>query len=305
MQLSQILKNKDWRMAIDPNIVSNNWFLNPRNQKRFGNNGHYLWFIGFCSTIIEMIVYISFHFANEWIISNAIWVGVSLLKIFAGCIIFWHYGKFKNYDIFGIRRQMKSVVITGTIFSIMTILVNSTLFLLELFNYYLIVHINNAIFILTLMYIEIPHVLNDQKAKYHPVNYKNRYKQQNFQRPLSRLKGTPKPKPNTNTQGMQPPSGSVTPYNDNDDHDHVGNSRLESTPEAPVTIDINVNNDHDDDKNHTIATKKQVFKNIDKMRYWWQAVSTAYNYELFVNFSQLEFSVENLLFITEVSCGFF
>ena len=52
MQLSQLLKNKDWQMAIDPNIVSNNWYLNPKNQRRFGQDGKYLLRFGFTCDII-------------------------------------------------------------------------------------------------------------------------------------------------------------------------------------------------------------------------------------------------------------
>lgn len=42
IQLSQSTKNRQWRMAINPDIVSKNWFLNPSNQRKFGNNGYYL-----------------------------------------------------------------------------------------------------------------------------------------------------------------------------------------------------------------------------------------------------------------------
>ena len=42
MQLSHALKNKNWQMAINPNIVSTNWFLHTKNQSRYGKNGKYL-----------------------------------------------------------------------------------------------------------------------------------------------------------------------------------------------------------------------------------------------------------------------
>ena len=37
-----------------------------------------------------------------------------------------------------------------------------------------------------------------------------------------------------------------------------------------------------------------------KFKHWSQVVSTSYGYELFINHLEKEFSVENLLFITEV-----
>ena len=54
MQLSQSIRNHNWRMAINPTSVTDNWFLNPINQRLFGDNGKYLFFIGFCINIIEM-----------------------------------------------------------------------------------------------------------------------------------------------------------------------------------------------------------------------------------------------------------
>ena len=46
MELSQLLKNQHWQMVINPNKLSNNWFLNPKNQRRFGGNGMFLFTLG-------------------------------------------------------------------------------------------------------------------------------------------------------------------------------------------------------------------------------------------------------------------
>ena len=51
MQHSQAMKNKEWRMAINPNHFS--WYLDPKNQKLFAKNGKNLIIIGFILTIIE------------------------------------------------------------------------------------------------------------------------------------------------------------------------------------------------------------------------------------------------------------
>ena len=42
MQLSQSLKNQNWQMAINPDVVSSNWFLKLKNQSRYGKSGKYL-----------------------------------------------------------------------------------------------------------------------------------------------------------------------------------------------------------------------------------------------------------------------
>ena len=64
MQLSRSLQNKTWQMAIDPNIVSNNWFLDSKNQRNFGRNGKKLLFYGF---LIDIFV-IAIHFLIKKII---------------------------------------------------------------------------------------------------------------------------------------------------------------------------------------------------------------------------------------------
>ena len=58
MQLSQILKNQHWQMAIDPNKLSNNWFLNPKNQRRFGGNGTFLFIIGIIICLLQRLFFI-------------------------------------------------------------------------------------------------------------------------------------------------------------------------------------------------------------------------------------------------------
>ena len=60
MRLSHTLRNSKWKMAIDPNAVSNNWYLNPKNQARFGRSGKFLFIIsiiyGICEGSIHAII---------------------------------------------------------------------------------------------------------------------------------------------------------------------------------------------------------------------------------------------------------
>ena len=67
MRLSQTLKNQHWQMAIDPNLLSKNWYLNPKNQRRFGNNGYQLLFYGFCLSLCEMSLFYLLWFSGQFI----------------------------------------------------------------------------------------------------------------------------------------------------------------------------------------------------------------------------------------------
>ena len=97
MQLSQLLKNQSWQMAIDPNIISNNWYLNPENQRKYGKRGKKLFIYGFLFDIFTLflcfiVIYICYIIANEnnndinilntgWHIAQAIIVIEFLLKV--------------------------------------------------------------------------------------------------------------------------------------------------------------------------------------------------------------------------------
>ena len=58
MELSQLLKNQHWQMAINPKKISNNWFLNPYNQRRFGGNGQFLLKIGLAVCLIQRLCFV-------------------------------------------------------------------------------------------------------------------------------------------------------------------------------------------------------------------------------------------------------
>lgn len=58
MELSHLLKNKYWQMAINPNEMLKNWFLNPRNQRRFGGNGRVLFAIGLILGLICQLCFL-------------------------------------------------------------------------------------------------------------------------------------------------------------------------------------------------------------------------------------------------------
>ena len=86
MELSRALRNHRWQMAIDPNIASNNWFLNVKNQKRYKKaNAKYLLIFGM---IVDICIY-SIQIFYLWDINSqaaiAIWAIWACLKV---CIRF-------------------------------------------------------------------------------------------------------------------------------------------------------------------------------------------------------------------------
>ena len=56
MQMSQLLKNRNWQVAINPDIIARNWYLNPNNQRRFGNDGRYIAYGLFILDTIAIII---------------------------------------------------------------------------------------------------------------------------------------------------------------------------------------------------------------------------------------------------------
>ena len=67
IKLSHLIKNQTWRMAINPTIVSNNnWYLNPKNQRLFANNGKYLCILGYLESVLEVTISAIFLFVLDW-----------------------------------------------------------------------------------------------------------------------------------------------------------------------------------------------------------------------------------------------
>ena len=82
MQLSQLMKNHNWRMAINPTIESNNWFLNPRNQRLFGKNGKFLFIIGLCFTVFETGIFLIFTIIFKWVLVATMGIfGIQMIKV--------------------------------------------------------------------------------------------------------------------------------------------------------------------------------------------------------------------------------
>ena len=70
-QLAQVIKNREWRMAINPNTASNNWFLKPQNQRIFGNDAKYLIIMNILITIVVNVIA-----CVSWVATNTPLLGV-------------------------------------------------------------------------------------------------------------------------------------------------------------------------------------------------------------------------------------
>lgn len=67
LQISQILKNRNWQAIINPDIFKNNWYLNPINQRRFGygNSSKNLIIVAGIISIIMSITHIALYFLGK------------------------------------------------------------------------------------------------------------------------------------------------------------------------------------------------------------------------------------------------
>ena len=85
MRVSQLTKNLEWRMAINPTIASNNWYLNPINQRRFGSNGIYLVLLAIISAIAEigicgLLMYVGYS-KYDWLLPSIVLVMLQFVKV--------------------------------------------------------------------------------------------------------------------------------------------------------------------------------------------------------------------------------
>ena len=63
MNVSRLLSNKNWQLKINPLIAdqfsedTNNFFLNPKNQRKWANNGMFLCKLSFIFLVIDALIY--------------------------------------------------------------------------------------------------------------------------------------------------------------------------------------------------------------------------------------------------------
>ena len=115
MQVSHILKNKNWQMIIDSNSIENNWYFKSKNQKRYYNNGKMLFKIGFTFDVIYFcLCWILNRYRYDWF-SQFLVLFDLLVKVTIGGLIWRKFGQFSNRDSFSIQNDLKAFIIFGLV----------------------------------------------------------------------------------------------------------------------------------------------------------------------------------------------
>ena len=269
-QLSQATKNRCWRMAIDPNSESKNRYLDPKFQRIFGNDGKYLLIIAFCVALFETILtgLGSIILSQQDYLGIAVWGTLSLFNTLVnGTIWITFKRKLKNYDNFGITKEMQTTVYVGIGTFIINIVTNfgvsyfsteGELGWIEGFEW--------IIFMIAFQYLAVPYVIKIQH---------NDKVIQSLKLKLRKSIEQDKNKKNTKIKLHQQMSKS-----------NSRNSPVFSSSQTP------------DFPSEATETEIENVSNND-FKHWSQVVSSAYGYELFINHLEREYSCENLLFLTE------
>ena len=274
MQLSRSLQNKSWQMAIDPNIESNNWFLNPKNQRNYGRSGKRLFLYGFIIDIFVIAIYVlarTVMFVTFGIKYPYYLYGIFILYCFAkvglGIKIWQKFDQFKKFDNFGIYYELKKIL---------------QIFLVYILGQCIVVPIHWHFYPFAQFAVGIPALIFGTVMLYYMIPHVIKY--------------------NENTK-----------ENENSDDGiahHVHVTRLNIMTNSNIKNDYSINTNTNTNARTPemspiplVASSRSSSINIDKSKFqykhWSKAVSCPYIYEKFMNHLETEFSIENLLFITE------
>ena len=80
MELSQLLKNQHWQMVINPKKLSNNWFLNPQNQRRYGGSGMFLLVVGLIFCVFQRLCFVILVFTGFYMTAIGFSCGVIIIE---------------------------------------------------------------------------------------------------------------------------------------------------------------------------------------------------------------------------------
>ena len=289
MQLSRSLQNKSWQMAIDPNIESNNWFLNPKNQRQYGRNGKRMLFYAFLLDILVCTIYgimkklMQTNFGQAYMVHGYyILTLYFFVKLIVAIKIWKKFGKFKIYDNFGIYHELtKSLQISALYALVQPIIVPLSYIFLPYSTY--IVGTPAVTFGIVIMYYLIPNVI-----KYNANMYMS-----------SDDHGVDKPTDTQCTDNQKPQNTDT----------HANRASLSVSLKLQV-LSIGSGSRSQSIGNITgippgMRSRSGIIDgfsaDVDQPAYthWSQAVTSPYIYEKFMNHLETEFSVENLLFVTE------
>ena len=321
MQLSRSLQNKSWQMAIDPNIESKNWFLNPKIQRKYGRNGKTLLLYGFLSDIFVFAIFylvrviIELMNAHEYIIySQNVLVLYFMIKIGCGITLWRKFGVFKTYDNFGIYYELKKTIqicivyclLVPIILPISRIVISfpsgfifgtvSMIYGIAILHYF----ISNVI-----KYNESRSQINDdtsshtvQELSLHVQDHDGHQLQENksCNTTINKHMQVIAPRISTPVQSL-PSSGKLCVCSNNIDtsHEKQSSSNITGCDNHNGTAAESTSLKQDKKKEIVIGQQSSQYN----LQHWTTAVIAPLIYEKFMNHLQGEFSLENLLFITE------
>ena len=314
MQLSRSLQNKTWQMAIDPNIESNNWFLDSKNQRNYGRNGKRLLIYGFSIDIfviaifflIQRIIEINF---GSWynFYSYSILVLYYVIKMLVEVQIWRKLNQFKKYDNFGIYYELKTFLKIAIVYCVFVAVLIPVVFMYRPYTLFLS-GTPALIFSMLVMYYLIPNT----------IKYNERKISENYNSGNDNLKHI---NINTNININSKKNGKTIIAKTKIDNalnatrSGIGCSSRSVSRAVSLTIEVvpistgstesisdtgpRASTPAMNNNSNTNTSESTVNGRKRQSTSWSKCMSSPYIYEKFMNHLSREFSVENLLFITE------
>lgn len=275
---------KVWKSALDPTVHDNNWFTN--NQQKLGSPNFLLKFI---ISITFLVFGLGILWRNilfvPWIDRVQIWTIFSATFITSSCI--WYKLRLFYNDSLGIRDEMV-VFFRGYLILVSLGTIINGLFFFQIIN--------------ELYFIVLIHIVQDFAAKFTMIA----------------LTWVPRKLTSQDTVGVSrilfgsraSSKNNVTILDylfcvcfcclNRSRRDGI-NSIEQLKAMSPITVSASSQNTSDGGGGGSSTSSKVfAFENVKTKFYWTDIVCTDYGYESLMNHLTTEFSIENLLFISEV-----
>ena len=171
-----------------------------------------------------------------------------------GGIILRKYSKFTSYDIFGIRKQIETIIRTLCVLLFLNVLLDGVIKLAGREDLLCFWVAGMVVLMSSITYLEVFYVIKQNE----------------------------KSNNNLAVHMCFCVKSKINDLNTNMSKHNCDQNQLQTSPKESTAINGNYK------------------QSIQNMGHWSQVVSTSIGYELFINHLESEFSVENMLFITEV-----
>ena len=296
MSLSKTELTRQWRIVIDPLSQSKDWFL--QNQYRWGNV-RFLSYLGILAVIIQNgAMLVGFFLSpNTYIPRNTMLQLIGYVWWIVYCIfmikIWSKLRVFDYYDNFGIRSELLATIIYALAFTFVGTIVAALFIILTNFTKFnkstMIAIESYFIFFSSFFALCIIPLIRFTNEKKHGSNadvfekYENKNDKSNDNKKHKKNTRKHKRKKKTRKETVESTSGSKFGSKNTSKSSKSGRSGKGG----------------DDSSNESSSFHIRI------MRDWTPIVVTEYGYNAFMAHLQKEFSVESLLFISEVSSCLF